>query len=58
MIPGSDNAATLAWLEESLMHARDGGPTDIVVLLEAVLIEVLFEIDLSERFSLEGEREP
>jgi hypothetical protein len=57
VIPVTDNAGTLAWLEESLSYARDGGPTGVEWLLEAVRAEVLFEIERFEGLSLDGEGE-
>lgn len=55
MIPGVDNVGTLAWLEESLRYARDGTPSGIEGLLEAVRAEILFELELYERPWPDGE---
>lgn len=55
VISGFDNAETLAWLDESLAFARDGGPSGVEALLEAVRVEVLFEIELYGPPSPNGE---
>jgi hypothetical protein len=41
--------ATLAWLMNALEHARAGGQTKLVVYLEAVVEDVVFEMEAAAR---------
>lgn len=43
-----DNKAAMEWVERSLEYSRDGGPSNIEGLLEAVREEILFEIQIVE----------
>jgi hypothetical protein len=47
MRPGADNAAALAWLEYALEHARDRRQRRLESLLEAVRVEIVFEMKLA-----------
>jgi hypothetical protein len=44
-----DRTATLAWLVSSLEHARTRGQTKVVGYLEAVLDDVVFEMESAAR---------
>ena len=44
-----DRTATLAWLVSELEHARKRGQTKIVGYLEAVLDDVVFEVESAAR---------
>jgi hypothetical protein len=44
-----DRVATLAWLMSGLDHARRRGQTQIVGYLEAVLDDVVFEMESAAR---------
>ena len=44
-----DRTATLVWLVSSLEHARRRGQTTIVNYLEAVLDDVVFEMESAAR---------
>ena len=44
-----DRRATLAWLVSGLEHARRRGQTRILGYLEAVLDDVVFEMELAAR---------
>ena len=45
----ADRTATLAWLVSGLEHARTRGQTKIVGYLEAVLDDVVFEMESAAR---------
>jgi hypothetical protein len=43
-----NDGETMVWLERSLERARDRGQEKLVWLLEAVRVEVIFEMELVE----------
>lgn len=45
MLVADTEAATLAWLEAALEHARSNGQTRVVGYLEAVMDDMVFEIE-------------
>jgi len=45
-----DNEACLAWLADAVERVRLEGQTKVAGYLEAVLQEVVFEIDMTPRF--------
>jgi len=45
LVPGVDNEACLAWLDRALSQAFKQGRPELWAYLEAVMDEVLFEID-------------
>ncbi len=47
-----DRTATLAWLVSGLEHARTQGQTKILGYLEAVLDDVVFEMESAARSEL------
>ncbi len=46
MMPGVDNESALAWLDVAFRHALSQGRYDHLAYLEAVLDELLFELEL------------
>jgi hypothetical protein len=50
--PRIANEAALAWIEDSLMYAIEGGQERLLGLLELVRVEILFEMELGEATSL------
>jgi hypothetical protein len=48
LVPDTEKT-TLAWLEAALEHARADGQTRVVGYLEAVLDDVVFEMEATSR---------
>jgi hypothetical protein len=46
--PRAANEAALAWIEDSLMYAIEGGQERLLGLLQLVRVEILFEMELGE----------
>lgn len=46
---GPDNEATLRWLESCIESARHGRSGGLMVLLDLVRAEIIFEIELESR---------
>ena len=45
LVPGVDNQACLTWLDGALEHAFENRKPELYAYLEAVMEEVLFEMD-------------
>jgi hypothetical protein len=50
LVLGADTeTATLAWLVGALEHSRTRGHTKLVVYLEAVMEDIMFEVEAAAR---------
>jgi hypothetical protein len=50
LVLGADTeTATLAWLVSALEHSRTRGHTKLVVYLEAVMEDLMFEVEAAAR---------
>ena len=49
MVPKEENGAAFAWLARALEGAYSRGETTLAVYLEAVLVEVMWELTVSNR---------
>ena len=49
VLGGETETATLAWLVSTLEHSRTRGHTKLVVYLEAVMEDVMFEVEAAAR---------